>query len=158
MSSKWYGSVINRLEENNQFCEEIVVGTGCTIYHWSDRDAYEVIEVTDQKHLRIRKLDHKKAEGALWCENDWILSSNPNNPEKEMVKRGNYRYSVITASPENARKALERKANGDAEGILFFALNGWDVEEIAKSDKPRHKYNRVNISFGKADYYYDYEF
>ena len=158
MSSKWYGNIINRLEEDRMFCNQIEVGTGCTIYHWSDRDAYEVIEVKDQTHLRIRELDHKKEEGADWCENRWILSSNPDNPEKEIVKRGKYWYTVVTASPEYAREAIERRNNGDSDGILFFAMNGWNAEEIANSNRARHKYNRVNISFGKADYYYDYEF
>ena len=61
MSRVWYGSLNNRLEENKQFCETIEVGTGMTEYSYSDRHAYEVIEVTDQKHVKVREYDHKAA-------------------------------------------------------------------------------------------------
>lgn len=158
MASGWYGSVHNRLEENRQFCDEIKVGTGCTIYHWSDRDAYEVIEVKDPKHIVIRELAHTKREGAEWCENDWILTSDETKPEMELVKRGKYWYSVTTATPELAMRAIKAQEAGDSERIVWFALNGWNAREIAESGKARHKYYRQNISFGKASYYYDYEF
>ena len=49
MSRKWYGSLNNRIEENRMFTDEIKVGTGVTKYSWSDRDAYEVVEVEDTR-------------------------------------------------------------------------------------------------------------
>lgn len=53
---KYYGSLNNRLEENQMFVDEIKVGDYATIYYYSDSHAYEVIEVKDQKHVTIRRL------------------------------------------------------------------------------------------------------
>lgn len=56
---KLYGSLSNRLDENGYYngtYNNIQVGTLCTEYLWSDRHAYEVVEVKDQKHIKIRRL------------------------------------------------------------------------------------------------------
>ena len=70
MSKVWYGSLNNRLEENRMFCEQIEVGTGMTEYHYSDRDAYEVVAVKDQKHVTVRKYDHRHV-GDCAMDNNW---------------------------------------------------------------------------------------
>lgn len=75
MSNKWYGSLQNRLAEGHQFCDTIKVGTGVTEYHYSDRSPYEVVEVTDQKHISIRRLDHRAVGEPM--SNNWELISNP---------------------------------------------------------------------------------
>lgn len=146
---KWYGSINNRMEENKMFCDEIKVGTGMTEYSWSDRDAYEVIEVIDQKHVIVRKYDHKLKGGAY--SNDWELISNENNPTKEMVKRGKYWYAASTVTREMIDKELT------AEEQIYLALNGYDMSKIREKGK-QTKYYRMNVSFGTANYYYDYEF
>ena len=114
---KWYGNITNRAMENSMYTDEIKVGTGVTHYLWSDRHAYEVVKVIDQKHLYIRKYDHKCVGGPY--SNDWELISNSNNDVQYVTKRGKYWYF---------------------------------------SDKERNRHQRVNLSFGVADYYYDYSF
>lgn len=154
MSRKWYGNLQNRLEENQQFCKEITVGTGMTEYSYSDREAYEVIEVRDQKHVTVRRLDHKHiGDGCM--DNQWELISNPENPEYDMTKRGNYWYftRVFTLEELEAAEANER----DPLAMLNFVMAGADPEKIRKNGK-QVKYTRANVSFGVADYYYDYEF
>lgn len=42
---KFYGSVINRIEEQAPVASEIHVGDGATLYQWSDRAAYTVRSV-----------------------------------------------------------------------------------------------------------------
>lgn len=107
MVSKWYGSVNNRIEENRMFCDEIKVGTGMTEYLWSDRHAYEVVEVTDQKHIKVREYDHRYA-GKGHMDNEWELISNPNNHVREMVKWGKYWYFKTEYINGNGRKAIHR--------------------------------------------------
>lgn len=148
MSRVWYGSVNNRLAENKMFCKTIEVGMGVTEYFYSDRKAYEVVEVKDQKHVSIREYDHKLAGEPM--SNDWELVSNENNPIINLVKRGNYWYRTKTAT-------LEHVNSTDEEVRFWVALNGFDVEKIRKNGK-QTKYTKMNISFGVADYYYDYEF
>lgn len=120
MARKWYGNLTNRIEEDRQYTPEIKVGTGMTEYLWSDRHAYEVIAVKDQKHVTVREYDHKLKGDAF--SNDWELISNPENRTKEMNKRGKYWYEVHSYA-----------------------------------DGTKH-YERKHVSFGVADYYYDYEF
>lgn len=148
MSRVWYGSLNNRLEENKQFCETIEIGTGVTEYFYSDRKAYEVVAVKDQKHVTIREYDHKaKGEGFT---NDWELISNENNPTIELVKRGNRWYRAVTATIEDIN-------DEDIYVRLWVCQNGFDVEKI-KEKGSQTKYHKMDVSFGVADYYYDYEF
>jgi len=153
MSRTWYGSLNNRLEENRQFCEEIKVGTGVTEYLWSDRHAYEVTAVKDQKHITIREYDHKCKGGAY--SNEWELISNPSNPEIDLVKRGNSWFTVASITPEEARKIHE---GDDINAKLWACHNNFDLPAIIAKGKTATRYHKRNISIGKASYYYDYEF
>lgn len=118
---QWYGNVINRLYEDKNFTNQIEVGTGMTEYLWSDRLAWEVIAVKDQRHVTVRELDAKCVGGAY--SNDWELSSNPNSRTKEMAMRKNRWYEIFR----------------DKDGKIYH----WE---------------RMRVSFGHADYYYDYSF
>lgn len=148
MSKIWYGNLTNRLEENKQFCKTIEVGTGVTEYSYSDRHPYEVVAVKDQKHVSIRALDHEAAGEAY--SNTWKLKSNEANPVIDLVKRGDYWYRAKTAT-------IDHVNSEDIDVRLWVALNGFDVEKIRAKGK-QTKYSKMNISFGIADYYYDYEF
>ena len=152
--AKWYGSLNNRVDENRMFCETIEVGTGVTEYLWSDRHPYEVIAVKDQKHVTIRGLDHIKA-GECYS-NKWDLKPNPNNPSFDVVKRGKYWYKVSSCTVEEAKKILSSENNLDER--LWACHNGFDLNDIVKQGKDKKKFHRMNISFGVAEYYYDYEF
>jgi len=154
MARRWYGSLNNRVEENRQFCEEIKVGTGMTEYLWSDRHAYEVIAVKDQKHVTVREYDHKKKSDTPF-DNDWELISNENNAIMEMVKRGKYWYTAVTITPEQAKEIFE---GDDIDSKLWACHNGFDLQAVIESGKCKTKYHKKNVSFGVADYYYDYEF
>lgn len=121
MGKRWYGSVTNRIDENRMFCPTIEVGTGVTEYLYSDRNAYEVTRIIDQKHVYIREYDVKPAGEPM--SNNWDLISNPNNIEIEVK----FRY-------KNWHKVF-RDEKGKITG-----------------------YRKMNLSFGRADYYYDYEF
>lgn len=152
--TKFYGSLNNRLEENKMFCNEIKVGTGMTEYYYSDCHAYEVTEVIDQKHVKVREYDHKHIGEAF--ENKWQLTSNTNNPEKLLTKRGNYWYWTVTVTSDDI-KAKEAESEESWMFPLWLATNGFDREKIIEKGK-QTKYSRANVSFGKATYHYDYEF
>lgn len=143
-----YGSFNNRMEEGRMFCDEIKVGTPMTEYYYSDREAYEVVEVIDQKHVNVRRLDHIAIGEHM--SNKWKLVSNPENGIRPMVRRGDNWYWVKTATKEQAN-------SDNPETRLWVALNGFDYDKIMKNGK-QTKYSKANVSFGKAEYYYDYEF
>lgn len=146
---KLYGSLNNRMEENKMFVDEIKVGTGMTEYSWSDRLAYEVIEVKDQKHVTVRMLDHKHiGDGCM--DNNWELISNDSNPTRHMVRRGQYWYDEVTITAD----LLDSE---DINTRLFLAFNDVDEDKLRAKGTIK-KYHRANVSFGKAEYHYDYEF
>ena len=146
--TKWYGSLNNRLDEGKQVCEEIKIGTGVTEYKYSDRIAYEVIEVEDQKHITIRELDHHLIGEAFT--NNWELASNENNPSIPLVKRGKNWYVEKVATIEDIK-------SDNIDTKLWLMHNGFDIEKI-KAKGIQKKYTKMNISIGKSEYHYDYEF
>lgn len=148
----WAGSLQNRLAENKQFCNEIKIGTGVTEYFYSDRHPYEVVEVVDQKHVYIRPLDHKLIGEAY--SNDWELISNKNNPIYYVTKRGKYWYKTLIITDDILGTDID---DIDINTRLFLAHNNITEEEL-RTKKKITRYNRINISFGHAEYYYDYSF
>lgn len=150
MGKVWYGNLTNRLEENRMFCTEIKVGTGMTEYYYSDRHPYEVVEVKDQKHIRVRKLDHKHiGDGCM--DNNWELVSNENNAIRTLTKRGNYWYWTVVVT-KDILDSIDK-----FETRLFLCHNNIEVYKLKEKGKIT-RYHRANVSFGVADYYYDYEF
>lgn len=119
---KFYGNLTNRLMEDRDTTNNLEVGTKMTQFHWSDRTAWEVIAVQDQRHVTVRELDAKCIGGAY--SNDWELTSNPKGRTMELAMRKNKWYNIF-------RDKLTKK------------IYHWE---------------KVNVSFGYADYYYDYSF
>ncbi len=138
--------------ERGRDAEEIIVGMGVTEFFWSDRHAYEVTKVIDQKHIYIRELKHIH-EGNCHMDNNWRLEPDPTRPETLIVKRGKYWYTTATVTKED----IADYDNLDPEYKLWLCHWGFDREMIEKNGK-QTKYHKRNIVIGYADYYYDYEF
>ncbi len=156
---KLYGSLTNRFEENKMYCDEIKVGTGMTEYLFSDRHAYEVVGVKDQKHVTVREYDHKHVGEAFT--NNWELISNENNPTRALEKRGNVWYWATTVTAEDIQDVLDFEAIKGNDDLFFkrFRLGqaGFDFDKIIEKGKQTKRW-KANVSFGVADYHYDYEF
>ena len=150
--TKWYGNLNNRLMEQGKDAEEITVGMGVTEFHWSDRDAYEVTEVRDQKHITIRRLRPIHIGQAY--ENKWDLVQDETAPEINLVKRGKYWYTYATLTKEEMDEIY---ATNNLDMMLWMCHAGFDKDVINKNGK-QTKYHKRNIRIGYADYYYDYEF
>ncbi len=153
--SKWYGSLDNRLCENKTMVDTIEVGTGVTEYSWSDRHPYEVVAVKDQKHVTIRPMKHEHRPDAEPMTNSWIITSDKNASTEEIAKRGNYWYSVVTITPQEAQEILD---GDDVDAKIWACHNNFNLPEIVASGKAKKAYHRRNLTFGVCEYYYDYEF
>lgn len=161
---KLYGSLNNRLEENKMYCDEIKVGTGMTEYSWSDRHAYEVVEVVDQTNVFIREYDHKIAGEAM--SNNWELISNENNPVIELKLKNGVWFRVINYTKELWLENAKKSAKENAEKIdvyydYYKAMSGLtdkEKEKIENGKTVRKLRKFGNVSFGVAEYYFDYEF
>ena len=159
---KLYGSLNNRMEENKMYCKEIVVGTGMTRYDYSDRHAYEVVKVVDQTNVFVREYDHIAVGEAM--SNTWKLVSNEKNPVIELKLRNGVWYRVCYYSKQ---KWLETAEKDDSWKTVEAAYNYYkfmsgltekQLEKIenGKTVKAFKKFG--NVSFGVADYHFDYEF
>ena len=147
------------------YCDEIKVGTGVTKYSYSDRHAYEVVKVNDQTNVFIREYDHK-AQGEAFS-NSWELVSNESNPIIELKLRNGVWYRVAEYTKEKwMRMAQEWVEDGSSKTVeaayeYFKCMSGLTEKqkekiESGKAVKAFKKFG--NISFGVAEYYYDYSF
>lgn len=139
---RWYGSIENRLEENQNLTGEKVVGGLLTEFSWSDRKPYEIVKVENQKHIWIRELGHRKADDVAMS-NNWELYQDESNPLIELVYRYNAWHKVVKYTKESIKR------------IIMIEKKLYD--KIMK-DGEAIKYSKANVTFGYADYYYDYEF
>ena len=155
MARKWYGSLNNRIEENRQYCKEIKVGDGMTEYFWSDRHAYEVVNVIDQKHVEVREYNHRNKGGAF--SNDWELISDESKPVRLITKRGKYWYWTVKVTADILDEIDNAEGDEKIRLQLFLCHNNIIADDLKAKGKIT-KYHRANVSFGVADYYYDYEF
>lgn len=153
MSKKWYGSLTNRLNENcyfNETLNNLKIGTPCTQYLYSDRIPYEVVKVESQKHIFIRELKAIRIDdGGMSDYQSYQYESNINNPIKEL-QLTKYGWKEIKIYNKDIYEKLIKKQGyvlwGDE--IINKVLNGKEVKRSSK----------INISFGIAQYYYDYSF
>lgn len=143
---KWYGSLENRIDERRESMKP-EVGLGVTEYFYSDRHAFEITKVIDDKHFMMREYDH--IHHGEYGVDDWELVSNPNKPEEEMVYRYGAWYRVITYTKESVERTLERDG--------FIALDQKTLDQVNKKGVA-YKYNKANIVIGRAEYYYDWSF
>lgn len=168
MSKVWYGNLTNRLEEGrNVTGREIKVGDDITMYHWSDRTCYYVVDVLDQKHIKVREwhisADQEKPGGM--GHQDWVYF-------RTLDERNDY---LAKYRPE-WHKSGEHFDEPEPE-VWVFRYNKWMRESIltemrhpdAYSKREREQFAKHGfckiysdlsgkVSFGVRDYYYDWEF
>jgi hypothetical protein len=108
---KLYGCINNRLEEGHKWVEEIKVGTLLTQYLWSDRHAFEVTQVINQKHIFIRRLKAiRNDKNGMSDSQEYTFKQDLTNKEIELIFRYNKwqsvtRYNIQTM---NKRAAIQK--------------------------------------------------
>ena len=152
-----YGSLVNRMQENKRFCSKIEVGTYATVYSYSDRHAYEVVEVVDQDHVFVRQLDAKRADdnGMSECQY-YTYTSNAANPIHELKFSTRFGWREITHYGQWYIDKFEKKELG--WWWVDQALLSKVREAVAQGKTVKRYTGKWNISFGVADEYYDYSF
>lgn len=168
MSKVWYGNLSNRLEEGRNFTgREIRVGDDGTMYMWSDRHPFYVVDVENQKRIKVREYYHCadfSKEGGMGHQN-WLLF-------KTWDEMNDYLAKYL---PEYY-KAGEHREEPEAQ-TWVFRYNKWmreykltemkhpdaytkrEREQFAKNGFCK-TYSDLSggVSFGVASYYYDWEF
>lgn len=164
-SFKNTGSFFNMVMGNNSTLPE--VGKGATILLWTDRHAYEVMEVSDDKKSciieqylpeRVDKLgmsDHQeykyeKTNGfkqkVVWRREKWRLEIKTIEFLDSYYKE--YEQAKKEIGPLNARKQyIDSLFDGYGNLIL-----------VEGKTRVKKSYSPVNILFGQKREYYDFSF
>ena len=142
---KFYGSIDNRINENKMYCEKIDVGTGVTEYSYSDSRAYEVVDVVDQKHVFVREYKHEPVGEKM--SNDWKLISDKTKPIKELK----FRYGKWNWVNNVTKESIKNL-------IIFDDKIQKAKQKLDSGIKSVEIFYPANVSFGIAEFYYDYEF
>ena len=172
-----HGNLINRIMGNNDILPE--VGKGATQMHYSDRSCYEVIEVSkDFKTVKLeclnaaidpeylKSLNGKDSMGhqnwifeptgrfftVVWRHNAWRIKRNVitftkafvERAEKEQAESGKYISYAKSLTPEQSAQVYgnDIRPQNVVEGITESKI----------------EYSRINLIFGRKDYYYDWSF
>ena len=159
MSKKWFGSLTNRLDEGCTFTDEIKVGTGVTEMCYSDRHAYEVVEIIDDKHLLIRRCDAKRIDNnGLSDDQDYEYTLRPYKEIfiDENLLNDTYRMNMIRwHQPKLYDKIINGKIGdkvGDNNQLLVKTKYGW------KERYSNGKYNVNKFAVGIKEEYFDPSF
>lgn len=139
---KWYGSVQNRIH-GQATSKTPKVGMGVTELLWSDRHAYEVIEVTDEKHIKVRALKYTRTDNCGISEHqEYKYESDPEGTVKHLVFRnGRWRDRVEEERVvRDAAGNVVKDANGDCkfETVLTQKLgcNEWYIGKAEEYRDP----------------------
>ena len=123
------GSLINHLYSKNMTVPE--VGKGATLLRWTDREAYEVLEVSpDLKKVIIQRYKTKRID---------------NNGMGDVQE---YEYCEL----EGCKIEVVWKWNSWREKYVFQYYNE-NKELVYKIEYPK-----INIIWGKREHYHDYSF
>lgn len=148
------GSFINMLMSSNSSIPE--VGKGATVLSWTDRHAYEVMEVSeDKKRVVIQQYIPERIDGNGMSESQKYKYEELNGLDEVVVwKWGAWRYErdelkILDELAYYARPRQEIDASYDEDGFMIHqpGLTKWVK-----------RYHKVNIIFGVKDEYYDYSF
>lgn len=129
------------------------VGEGATILRWTDREAFEVIEVSkDEKRVVIQRYRPKRIDKNGMGEDQHYEYKELLDDKLELVfKWGAWR---IKSTIVDFEKGYEYSRDDDNE--LFDEKSRLKIVE----GKTRYatSYSKVNIAWGVKDHYYDYTF
>ena len=161
--SKWYGSVVNRVEEGRNFTgRELHVGDDITMYHWSDRTCYYITEIVSDKCIKVREwhvcADHDKA-GGMGNQN-WLFFKT-RDEEDEYLHR--FFPDISPEHNEEPEPEVWVFRYGKWMREFIFTEDNYCTERELKSLEKHGFYKRYcdlsgRISFGVRNYYYDWEF
>jgi len=156
------GSLVNYLMGHNDSVPE--VGKGATICHWSDRDAYEVLEFDEKKKTVViqryvpKRIDNNGMGDSQTYEYKELTGSKITlyfkwGSWKTKHKKFVFTDEALKKYGTNYKTMHEEfKAQG---GKYAGAFIGSEVKGLTRS---KNEWNSVNIIFGIKQEFYDFTF
>ena len=164
-AGKTTGSLFNYLMGNNDTLPE--VGKGATILHWTDRSAYEVIEVSDNKlECTIQRYDPERVDGLGMSDSQSYKYEKLTEEKMHLVwRQGAWRGKTseivftkkfISAHPEH-KWSLADALTEDQRSEIYQG-EAYPQKVVAGITREKTIFHKVNILFGVKREYYDYSF
>lgn len=164
---KLYGSLNNRLEENRINVEEIRAGQGVTKYSYTDRTPYIITKVINQNNFYIREMRAERTDSNGMSEmQEYNYFDDLTKPEEEIIIKKGAFYRVRRYSKESLLNKAEQlkasfKSNGKEKAYKYLLcmapLTDKQREKIEQGKEVKH-YDKINISVGVMEKYFDYSF
>jgi len=156
------GSLFNHLMSNNESVP--VVGKGATVLYWTDRHAYEVLEVNEEKKTCvIQRYDPKRTDNLGMSDSQDYEYKELTGPKITLYyKWGAWRSKSrqITFTDE-VRKEFADNSSKLHEAYKYAGgeyIDALIVTVIPGLTKEHYEYDKVNIIFGVKKEYYDFSF
>jgi len=157
------GSFFNHLMSNSPALPNVKVGA--TKLHWTDRTAYFVLSVSeDKKQCKIQRAKAIRADksGMSECQ-DYRYEKDPNNPVIELVYRYNNWYEKFEGV--DYTKSFEKKLNQglvseeERKSCFGFDEDGYSfLKEVQGKTERKARYSKISIDFSGMNEYYDFSF
>jgi hypothetical protein len=147
------GSLFNHLMGSSK--SEPEVGKGATVLYWTDRSAYQVIWVSDdKKSCKIQRCKAKRIDSNGMSESqDYDYSELEENSIETLVfKWGSWRTCVKVVNYSDYEKLTKDEIElcQDSDCLKLKLIPGLTKET--------NVYNKINILFGVQREYHDYSF
>ena len=164
-AGKTTGDLFNYLMGNNATLPE--VGKGATILHWTDRSAYEVIEVSENKmECTIQRYDPERVDGLGISDSQEYKYEKLTEEKMHLVwRQGAWRAKdseivftkeFIAAHPECKWCLAEALTEEQRQEIYRGKV--WPQKVVQGITRERKTYTKVSIIFGVKREYYDFSF
>jgi len=162
-AGKTTGSFFNYLMGNNQSIP--VIGNGATLLLWSDRHAYEVIEVSlNGMECKLQRYDAKRLDksGMSDCQ-EYSYDGFTNEVITLVYRQGVWRNKISTIT---FTKEFRESSNKFAIALNLTPEQRQDIYQgeaypqkvVEGITKQKFTYSPVNVLFGKKEEYYDFTF
>jgi hypothetical protein len=177
MAKKWYGNVINRIEEGHIFGDDKTIkeGMDITMYLYSDRNCYFVTRVINQKHIFVKPYNvvaNHSMNNDMGHQN-WLYFKTLKE-EVEYLKQFGFNKDITKFVEDKEQEwvfrhgSWKRVSRWTSEQIeatknshlpLYIELSDKENKVLAEG-KEIVKYHKLsgNVSFGVREFYYDWEF
>jgi hypothetical protein len=165
------GSLINNMMGNNATLPK--VGEGATRLWYTDRDCYDVVEVSEcGRYVKMEYLDakHDKSKGEPQMgHQNWVFEKTGQFIDLEWY-RGAWR--IVNHQVVFTKEYMEEADKNGADqfyGIHLSKTNPKLAEQIYKGEpypqevvegitRKKKVYSKINIVFGVRNYHYDWSF
>ena len=146
------GGFINQLMGNNT--TQPKVGEGATVLHYSDREPYEVVAVSDDGNsCTIRSMSYRYT-GKAYGDESYEYISNKDNPTKDLEWNEKRSFWEVVTTSIQIQKSLFKKLWEEHDNNMWNNLpNGLSIDDLYDKVHEDNYYNKMKVIEGVTKKY-----